>query len=602
MWRQDGRRLLSTRAVVLPPNAKISYLPGSNTREGRIHLLNWPNITVYTDDSEVDLKTSYDSTGLTLSLYSSTDQPGRTVDFFLQWPDGEQRLSLPFPAYGASFVKNDRVIRHDEVLSVDELIGCRVLLMSLQGAQHWRLRMTSSKNDFNLSLSQEFRYTGVHEIRMFELAFVIQQMLSCYPELEHTVKVEVIHNRQVQASLDVGRYSSRILINNNRQMITLKKGDSDLLFEEDAAASLLLGLSLSEPEQEPVNLPLHRSESVFTGNWVIDLPHKIAGPWILYTAEGSMINSRPAVFIQDTGVNMHGMGAFEAALCNSSQAERRILLRDIFQATSLSPEHRNWEKLEALIDNLHHLPLASLDIFQALIKEPQAMAMATLIMDDFSSRLAERLPKELPFEWLLISPKCWVRAIEKIRSQVSTDDPKLLEFIIKDIQSKSSFLTHWQPALEFIFKQGFYNNFDLKDQDCRLFAEQPWMLGHIWLKDIFETNDTQISEMQKMLNRNTHLKQKWPTLSSIELEQFANTEHGANIISLIDEPLRDSDMLSMILLPFMVAIDAYNDKGHEWQDNPQRLFTLRQARQFDPIWFDSAYEMGLVLAQIDLWN
>lgn len=49
-----------------------------------------------------------------------------------------------------------------------------------------------------------------------------------------------------------------------------------------------------------------------------------------------------------------------------------------------------------LLDRLHHLPLASLDICQALIREPQALAMATLRLDDFSSRLAERLPCELP--------------------------------------------------------------------------------------------------------------------------------------------------------------------------------------------------------------
>ncbi|MEW3863857.1 hypothetical protein, partial [Pseudomonas aeruginosa] len=71
------------------------------------------------------------------------------------------------------------------------------------------------------------------------------------------------------------------------------------------------------------------------------------------------------------------------------------------------PEAEDWQTLELLLDRLHHLPLASLDICQALIREPQALATATLLLDDFSSRLAERLPCELPFEWLLIAPKHW---------------------------------------------------------------------------------------------------------------------------------------------------------------------------------------------------
>lgn len=600
VWRKDGQRLLSTRAVVLPSDAKISYMPGANATEGRIHLANWPNVPVYTDSTEVYLQSSHDNTGLTLSLHAQTVQPGRTVNFYLQWPDGEQRLTLPFPAYGASFVKNDRIIGQNETVSIDELIGCRVLLMSLQGAQHWVLRMTCG--DVNNDLSQDFRYTGVNEIRMFELIPAIQQMLSCFTGLDHLVKIEVIHNHQTQARLNVGRYSSSVSIHTDKQSVSLNNGSSDLLFEDEVANDLMLALSLAEPEQDVVSLTPHRSEGVFTGSWVIDLPSQIAGPWLLYTVESPIVHSRPTVYVQEIDNAERGANTFEAALCNPVRHERISLMGDVFYAMSLDPTHRGWDKLEILVDKLHHLPLASLDIFQVLIGEPQAMAMATLVLDDFASRLAERLPKELPFEWLLISPKHWLHAIKNIREQINSENNLFLELLVKDIQRKSAFLTHWQPALEFIFKQGLYEYFNLQDQEARLFAEQPWMLGYMWLDNVFVTNDIRISEMQQMLNRNANLMQDWPALPKKDLKQFAKTEHGENILARIPESLKESHMLSMILLPFMVAIDAYEDRGHEWQSNPQRLFTLRQARQFDPVWFDSAYEMGLVLAQIDLWD
>ena len=79
--------------------------------------------------------------------------------------------------------------------------------------------------------------------------------------------------------------------------------------------------------------------------------------------------------------------------------------------------------------------------------------MATLLLDDFSSRLAERLPCELPFEWLLIAPEHWFGTFATLRQQLAADNPRMLSVIRNDIQSKSQFLSRWQPALRFIFDQ-----------------------------------------------------------------------------------------------------------------------------------------------------
>lgn len=51
------------------------------------------------------------------------------------------------------------------------------------------------------------------------------------------------------------------------------------------------------------------------------------------------------------------------------------------------------------------------------------------------------------------------------------------------------------------------------------------------------------------------------------------------------------------MLPFMAAFDTYAGRGRQWQADPARLFSLRNARQFDSVWFDSAYQLGLAMAQ-----
>lgn len=66
-------------------------------------------------------------------------------------------------------------------------------------------------------------------------------------------------------------------------MASLSDGARDLLPEQSQAEGLILALPLAEPEHDPVSLPLHFSEQVFTGNWLVSLPTDAVGPWLLYT-------------------------------------------------------------------------------------------------------------------------------------------------------------------------------------------------------------------------------------------------------------------------------------------------------------------------------
>ncbi|WP_312343190.1 hypothetical protein [Stutzerimonas nitrititolerans] len=47
----------------------------------------------------------------------------------------------------------------------------------------------------------------------------------------------------------------------------------------------------------------------------------------------------------------------------------------------------------------------------------------------------------------------------------------------------------------------------------------------------------------------------------------------------------------------MAAFDTYAGDEQQWQADPSRLFSLRSARQFDTVWFDLAYQLGLAMAQ-----
>lgn len=595
LWCKDGRRLLSTRAVLLRKEASISYIPGGDPSEGCIRLHLWPNVPVRCENEDIELKTIYDGTDLTLYLKCNSTRPANMVKLCLQWSDGEQKLTLRFPGYGVTLLRNEAHMRSNETLTFEQLIGCRAVLMSAQGAENWQVRITSSGIDHRSSLVKEIRYTGIQEIRLFELIPTIQQMLSCRTGLDRTAQLEFIHAHQTRARLQIGRYSTHIRLHSQGMMASLSEGNRDLILEEEQAHGLIMGLPLAEPEHEQVNLPLHFTEQVFTGNWQVNLPDDAVGPWLLYTKEDSPLYSRPAIVPPAVELSKP-LSPLREALCESNWEERSRLLRAALGNMADDPRSEDWQTLELLLDKLHHLPLASLDLFQALIREPKALAMCTLLLDDFSSHLAERIPNELPFEWLLVSPHHWLHTFEMLRLQLVGDNPRLLAVIRNDIQVKSKFLSRWQPALSFIFDQGLHRYFDLKSQDVGVFLNAPFFLTDIWLSQLFDGGEK--SAMQQMFHRNPAENNQYPGGGNIELSAFLSTSYGQQILQRCKLPKSDFK-LAIVMVPFMAAFDTYSGQGHHWQADPSKLFSLRNARQFDTVWFDLAYQLGLAIAQAD---
>lgn len=592
IWRRDNQRLLSTRAVILPEGASITYTPGTSPHEGTIRLVNWRDLPVSCENEDIELKKRHDGADLILTLKCTSVRPAISVPLSLQWPGGEQRLSLPFPSYGVTLLRNNTPLDANQALTIEELIGCRALLMSAQGAAHWLIHMTTTGLGSRTTLSQEIKYIGVREIRLFELIPRIQQMLSCLPRLDHTVQLELVHAHQTHASLHIGRYSTRIHLH-SQQIASLSDEGRDLILEQSQAKGLLQALPLAEPEHDSVSLPLHFSEQVFTGCWQINLPADAVGPWLIYPSDSTHLHCRPAIVPPTTTSQLKYLTPLRQALCEANNEARMHMMRAALQSMTSNPEDEDWQTLELLLDRLHHLPLASLDICQALIHEPLALTMATLLLDDFSRRMAERLPSDLPFEWLLIAPDHWFETFAKIRQLLSVDNPRRLSAICNDIQNKSQYLSRWQPALRFIFEQGFHQHFELKSPDVEFFLNNPSMLIGCWLSDLF---DGEHSAMQQMFRRNPPENQRYPDAGSVDNEAFLKTTHGQTVLDRSNLPVTDFK-LAVVTLPFMAAFDTYAGNGQQWQSNPARLFSLRTARQFDTVWFDLAYQLGLVMAQ-----
>ncbi|WP_230633444.1 STY4851/ECs_5259 family protein [Pseudomonas fluorescens] len=591
-WSRGGQRLLRSRAVVLPVSASISYTPSADPAKGCILLENWPDLHVTCDSPDITLSRTYEDKTNVLTVQSKAAAPATSVQLLIQWPEGEQKLTLPFPGHGAVLLDARQVpIREGASLSVEELMGCRAILMSPTGADAWQVRLTAHSPDQPNALVREIRYTGTREIRLFELINPIQQMLSCHSGLDMSVTMQFVHSHRVRGTYHVGRYSTVARLHGNAQFVSLNDGRHDLLLDREDAEGLLMALPLALPNRDPEPLSLHLSEQVFTGSWRLNLPDNVASPWLIYASAESNYRCQPCIAPAQGIALAKVFTPLQNALCEADHETRMVLLTKRLEQMATTPMHEDWVLLEALLDKLQHLPLPSLDLYQVLIRTPAALVMVTLLLDGFAANMVERMPLELPFEWLLISPMQWLQAFEVLKNTLVTD-PRLLPIIRKDIQRKSQYLPRWQPALKFIFDQGIHHHLDGNIPDARLFLNDPKMLTELWLDRLFDGPDC---EMQDFFHRNYADDQPWPKLPPNVMSDFLRTDNG-KLLMKRTRLSADDVKIPATILPFMVGFDACAGKSDFWQGDSSRLFALRTARQFDTAWFDSAYELSLAMA------
>ena len=586
--RRNGQRLVNVRCVVLAENASISYKSGKDAFEGTIYFHNWPLVSVSSATPGVIVTSAIKNQTLELHVTCSLSKPVDTVALNLLWPTGKQKLTLPFPTDRVTIFKESNILESGTTLALDELVGCRALLPSGEMNELWRIRL-STLTVRSIKLSQEISYWGAREIRLFELRPAIEQLLSCYSGIDHEVRLEIFNQQNNTFSLRIGRYSAWLTADYNQKTVVLQRSLQHEIVNDSEAEELVQALPWSDLWCEPVTLPHNRSENACTGQWEINLPNNTKGSWILYTPKKQI---RPTVLSGRALIKLNA-SPLERALCQSDTALRMACLHEALQAMAENLNSSDWDLLDNFLNRLGHLPLSSLDVSRALIVEPNALTLAAICLGDFSNELIERLPAEMPFEWLLIGPSYWFNALQTVYEQVRSNDATHVELTRQAIERRTSVLARWQPAMRFIFEQGFHIIFGKRTQDVSLFFKNPPALVAVKLDALFKGQEN--SRMQQLFHRHpVDQHNPYPVLDQSDLSEFVSTEFGQLLFQRTGLR-RDSYQLSVVLLPFMVASDAYHANFEYWQGNTKRLFTLRIARLFDDIWFEEAYETGLVM-------
>lgn len=104
--------------MLLPDEASITYAPGATTSRAAFAFTTGLMCPCAASE-QIALERRHDGTGLALRLKSTGSRPATTVPLCLQWPDGEQKLTLPFPGYGVTLLRNDTPLKLNQALTIE---------------------------------------------------------------------------------------------------------------------------------------------------------------------------------------------------------------------------------------------------------------------------------------------------------------------------------------------------------------------------------------------------------------------------------------------------------------------------------------------------
>jgi hypothetical protein len=603
IWKKDNLILSKTNAVLVPESAKISVLPAKNKPfEGRVTLTDWPCQKVICTDPLIGFEVDQNGQDWQLSVKADSAYHPRLLPLNILWSGGEQELVLPFPGTGAvAFDRDGLELRSKSWLSLQQLEGAYIRLMSHSNLS-WQSRLQLFNRNAEAFGAVNLNYGTDQEIRLYELMDPIQHLLSSIYDLDAVVQIGVYEGQKPQLELNVGRYALKI-IPSTQDTIAISiaqhkpNNDAQELASERCDHIILQAVQLQALEQEPIVLERHYSEGVWTGKWKLTQLLDIKGVWFIYP-KNSNHDLRPLSKFNPKGQLPVGVGgsSIKAAL-NLTDFDKRIpALCDAIEQITANPAHPEWSYTKRFLERFSYLPFNSLDFWNALARLPKAMAVCFLFFDSFAEKATEKVSRDLPFEWVLVSPQDWIYALRFIQQDSQSKSAAELKLFMLELPQKRDLLNHHNPALSFVFNMASYTVFRDSDQNTKLFIKHPELLINMQMEQLFTQEN---SKLQALLRSAYTENEIWPMGMQDKCIAFYHQEPWLKALQ-ISAMLPHKHQLQIIILPFMLAKSVTEQKGKEWLDNYTLLIELRKCREFNQEWFDAAYTAAIMYYSMDM--
>lgn len=235
----------------------------------------------------------------------------------------------------------------------------------------------------------------------------ILQMLGAVDEQDAFIKLHV-ETEQRLLSLNIRRYNGRLAWQGRDVFAICDIGSPNVLDAAQVEAMLM-----SDPKQAPQVLVERTSQDVGTGLFEIPNALQRRGPWLIYPAQDSSIQFRPALYVsntQDIGMAGEVCSLHRATEVFHPERNPEVINQQI-AAMAEDFGHSGWQYLADLKQHFAHLPLSSFESWKALSRHPRAMALAVLRLE-MDEAFCNRVRDELAVIWEATPLRLWAEVYQ----------------------------------------------------------------------------------------------------------------------------------------------------------------------------------------------
>ena len=262
----------------------------------------------------------------------------------------------------------------------------------------------------------------------------------------------------------------------------------------------------------------------------------------------------------------------------SDPGKREEALEEAIKILGSDLLNPDWGYAERLAAQLGHLPLVTLDLWRHLARSDKAMAALAMRFSSIPFSFIDRFASELPFAWETISFVAWKEAICNLRLQCESSFKAVAEIVFQDhLKSRLGEITSRRPALRWSVALARAAALGEQSQELQFFLK----ISSDEIDRILFNGDA--SPWQRLLR--SHAEDPWPEYFKVHIAQARQDAIYACFLSPNNQGYRDC----ITNLPLLLATQAATGATREWLNNPALIHALRKHIDFDPDWFEVAY-------------
>ena len=566
-----GDTLLRRKAGILPADFRLELRSGEAPGQGSVLIYTQQNCLFQIDDASVQVKKLKHSDHTELKLSAGAFPPVKVR--LLVTPSllaDPVEIELPFPNAGFLAIgASGKPLKRN--FCIEELLGARLYLFGRGGVPtRYGLELALKGNT-----ARNARYTWSYtasdkplEISLFNLKEQIIDLLSLHSGIDQAVELRIFGSGYDEC-FRIRNYSTDMRLDRERQVVY-----SSTLNDSGAALPEPELMLLHDPFRSSVSLRSRTSEGVSTGEFELPALIERDGPWLMVPKAGSSVAFRP-LFIA---------GGWEpvSAFDDVQSLQKAVLTFDhtavvssftpVLNAMAINPMHSGWQFLRALYEGYGYLPLATFEVWKALVSNTRALAMA-LFKFEMNTVFLGRLEAEFPLLWECLPVKDIKQAASRFADVLAERgvDPNAVNNLMDNLLSRLEqiYPTYGKNV------QGYLLNRPV-GQDIQI---PPALFRNIvvgWYQELIRERS----------------EAEWPSFGGQPLERWHNTQADSVLAFTPEMDFRKA----VVYLPiFAAAVASGRARFDEvFADHAEAIFFLRQIRDFDSNWFNSLYQYCLL--------